>query len=195
LNRQLKIWGGILAALVALYFLNSRSQNKLVGKLTPVFTGDADSVQKITIFRLDDGIEIVKNAESQWEISGNDTLVVKADQMQRFTDQVLGLDREAAVSINPDRYATYSVDDSAGTHLVLMGYNDVELGRYVFGRSQASWNKNYIRVGDDPAVYQTSQSVLHLVTTNVNSWGETPKEEIPEAGGSSDSTFVLPHSH
>lgn len=195
MNRQLKIWAGILVALVALYFLNSRSQGKLVGKLTPVFTGDADSVQKITIFRLDDGIEIVKNAESQWEISGNDTLVVKADHIQRFTDQVLGLEREAAVSINPERYATYSVDDSSGTHLVLMGYNDVELGRFVFGRSQASWNKNYIRVGDDPAVYQTSQSVLHLVTTNVNSWGETPKEEVPEVDSSSDSTFVLPHTH
>ena len=87
------------------------------------------------------------------------------------------------VTKNPDKWTTYSVDDSLGTHLVLIDDEDNKVAHYVFGRSKSDYSHNNVRLRGEKEsvdvlnnVYRTSSSVIHHLNTRATFWGEKPPE-------------------
>ena len=80
---------------------------------------------------------------------------------------------------NPEKYGKYSVDDSSGTHLAVIGSKGETVEYYIFGRSKSDYSRSYVRVGDDPKVYLADQNVNYMLSTRPTYWGEKPKVDIP----------------
>ena len=182
MTKQAKVSLIVLAALVILYFINTRMQDKYTAKDTDLFSKDREHVTRIYVQKNDEELELVK-VDTLWTITNHDSLNVKKNIINNFFDDIEGISREESpVSTNPKNWSKYSVDDSAGTHLTLYGLNDKELGRYVLGRSKTNWSQNAIRINDGSSVYLTTKNILHRLQTKPTYWGEKPKppEEEPK---------------
>lgn len=172
-----KQWRNILIAIVALvilFIINQRGQKDLTISLEDVFYVDKDNIFAFTITKGNEKIELTRE-DSLWTIMGHDSLVVKKRIMDNFLEQSLQVKRETLVSENPEKWSTYSVDDSTGTLLTLFDENGNEKGKAVFGMSKSEWSKNFIRRGSENGVYQTNKSIIHQLQTRPDYWGEKPK--------------------
>ena len=168
----------VILLLAVVLKLNS-DQKHNTSSLT-LFTGQIEDIQKILIQKGEDAIELYREDEI-WKIAGNDTLDIRENRITNFFDNVLTAGRETLVSTNPEKWGTYSVDDSTGLHLALINDADETFGYFVFGRSKKDWSHNYIRTDNDPDVYLTSTSIIHHLNARDTFWGEKPKPvEIPE---------------
>ncbi|MFQ6614793.1 MAG: DUF4340 domain-containing protein, partial [Fidelibacterota bacterium] len=121
-----------------------------------------------------------------WTIRGADSLVVRDNRISDFFDKVLKVKKETLVSRNPEKWTLYSVDDSAGVHVLLYGVNDRLLSHFIMGRSKSDWARNNIRLADEKEVYLTNENVLYRVNPRVNYWGEKPKPPAPPDSTVSD---------
>ena len=180
MTNNLKIALIVLVAIIGIYLLNIRSQNKLESRSTAIFTNDSEDIFKILIQNGEDALELAR-VDTIWKISGNDTLEIKSRSMDNLFDKVLKVNRGTIISENPDKYGKYSVDDSTGTHLAVINSKGETVGYYVFGRSKSDYSRSYVRIGDDPNVYLADQSVIYMLSTRATYWGEKPKEkeEVP----------------
>ncbi len=181
MTKQAKVSLIVLAALVILYFINTRMQDKYTARDTDLFSKDREHITRIYVQKNAEELELVK-VDTLWTITNHDSLNVKNSIINNFFDDIEGISREESpVSTNPKNWSKYSVDDSAGTHLTLYGLNDKELGRYVLGRSKTNWSQNAIRINDGSSVYLTTKNILHRLQTKPTYWGEKPKplEEEP----------------
>ena len=176
--KNIKIALIVLVALIGIYFLNIKSQSKLESTSTSIFIDDPEDIFKILIQQGEEAVELAK-IDTIWKISGNDTLVTKSRSIENLFDKVLKTKRGTIISENPDKYDTYSLDDSLGTHLAVINSKGETVGYYVFGRSKSDYSRSYVRVGDDPKVYLADQNVIYMLSTRETYWGETQKEEIP----------------
>lgn len=182
MTKQAKVSLIVLAALVILYFINTRMQDKYTARDTDLFSKDREHITRIYVQKNAEELELVK-VDTLWTITNHDSLNVKNSIINNFFDDIEGISREESpVSTNPKNWSKYSVDDSAGTHLTLYGLNDKELGRYVLGRSKTNWSQNAIRINDGSSVYLTTKNILHRLQTKPTYWGEKPKppEEEPK---------------
>lgn len=182
MTKQAKVSLIVLAALVILYFINTRMQDKYTARDTDLFSKDREHITRIYVQKNAEELELVK-VDTVWTITNHDSLNVKNSIINNFFDDIEGISREESpVSTNPKNWSKYSVDDSAGTHLTLYGLNDKELGRYVLGRSKTNWSQNAIRINDGSSVYLTTKNILHRLQTKPTYWGEKPKppEEEPK---------------
>ena len=178
-----KVWIiGILILCVGIFYVQ-RSKDRYTTSIEGIFTEDSKKVEKILIHKGDDSIELVKDDDS-WRIAGNDTLVIRENQVDDFFTQVLGAKRSTVMTEKPDKWTTYSVDDSSGTHLTVVAENGQTVGDYVFGGSRSDWGKSYVRIRPDPNVYLTD-NVIYQLSTSVTYWGEKPKpvEESWDSSG------------
>ena len=181
MTKQAKVSLIVLAALVILYFINTRMQDKYTAKDINLFSKDREHITRIYVQKNDEELELVK-VDTLWTITNHDSLNVKNSIINNFFDDIEGISREESpVSTNPKNWSKYSVDDSAGTHLTLYGLNDKELGRYVLGRSKTNWSQNAIRINDGSSVYLTTKNILHRLQTKPTYWGEKPKPPEEEA--------------
>ena len=103
---------------------------------------------------------------------------IESQSVSQIVDNILKLNRGTIISENPEKYGTYSVDDSTGIHLIITDANDETIEYYVFGRSKSDYSHCYIRIGSDPKVYLADQNVIHMLSTRDSYWGEKPKDEI-----------------
>ena len=117
--RNFKILVSILFILIVVYFMNTNSQNQLLSKSDQAIIIDKQQIKKILIQQDGDALELVKH-DTLWTISGNDTLIIKSRSIDDFFNKVLEIKKETIISENPEKYATYSIDDSTGTHLALI---------------------------------------------------------------------------
>ena len=158
--------------------LNSESKHSTT--LKTLYTGKIEDVHKILIQMGQDAIELYKDNDT-WKIAGNDTLEIRENKISNFFDNVLTAGSETLVSNNSEKWDTFSVGDSTGTHLAIINIEDVTIGYYVFGRSKKDWSHNYIRYNDEPEVYLTNVSIIHHLNTRDTFWGQPPKPiEIPQ---------------
>ena len=81
-----------------------------------------------------------------------------------------------------EKWTTYNVDDTTGTHLALVDWNDTTIGYYVFGNSASDYSRCYVRSNDAPHVYLTNNNIMYHLQTQPEFWGDNPKEIIPEPG-------------
>ncbi len=164
----------IIVVLLGIFFIIQNRQQKRITKSSPIFTGDKADIVKVLIQKGDKAIELAR-VDTSWEISGNDTLEIRQNRIDNLLNKVLDVERETLVSANPDKWETFSIDDSTGTHLALINANDDTIGYFVFGRSKSDWSHNYIRFKEGPEVYLTSENVISSLNTGEKFWGQVPK--------------------
>ena len=168
-----------LVLLIFTYLMIERSQSKLSTNSLSVFSVNPKQVKRFLIQNKSDAIELSR-VDSVWSISGNDSLVVKLQAIDSFLNNVLSLEKSTLISKNTDKWSKYSVDDSTGTHLAIIDSLGNTIEYAIFGRSKSDFSRNYVRTHKDPKVYLTNSSILHLLNTSYNYWGESfiPKEEV-----------------
>ena len=127
MNNSMKNLLIIFFVLGALYLFTNYSKNKNYTKNNLLFEGNKEIISKILIQKDINAIELLKG-KTYWEISGNDSLIVKQNRIDDLFDKVLDVRVGTIVSKNPDKWMVYSVDDSLGTHLALINNNDGQKG-------------------------------------------------------------------
>jgi hypothetical protein len=182
MNNPLKNVVIIAVVLVGLYFLTNYNQNANLTKKDVLFSGKKSDIVKILIQSGENAIQIEKQ-DTTWNIAGSDTLVIRQNRVDDLFDKVLEVKRTTIRSKKESNWINYSVDDSTGTHLVLLDISDNTIGYYVFGRSKSDWAHNFVRLRNENEnkdvlknVYETSESVIHYLNTSETYWGEKPKE-------------------
>lgn len=183
-----RIWVVVLIALAAGVWYVQHAKEKRVSASEPIFQRDRESVQKVIVRKRTDDIVLV-NDGGKWQIQGNDSLEVRENRLNDLFDRVLKTHRTTLMTRSPERWTTYTVDDTLGTHLTLVGWEDDTLGTWVFGTSRSDWGKNYVRIGDRPEVYLTDAGVVYHLNTMDTFWGELPGPAEPDsaAGAMGDS--------
>lgn len=177
-----KQWKIILISTVvlsSLYIINISNQGKHVTRSQEIFPMETNDISSFIISKGLESIELVKE-DSLWKIVHNDSLNIKTNIINNFFNHSLKVQRETMISNNPEKWNTYSVDDSNGTRLQLLDKDGNEIGSAVFGRSKSEWSKNFVRVGDEKEVFQTNESILHQLQTRPTYWGEKPKPPEPD---------------
>ena len=188
MTKNLQIALITLVILFGIYLLNNNSQSQFESTSEAIFNDDPEDIFKFLIQQGEEAIELSR-VDTLWRISGNDTLEIKSRSMDNLFDKVLKVNRETIISENPEKYSTYSVDDSTGTHLAIINSKGKTVGYYVFGRSKSDYSRSYIRVDDDPNVYLADQNVTYMLSTRATYWGEKPKEEtLPPVDIPADTT-------
>ena len=180
MTNRTKLAIGALAILLIFFFINQQGQKKYTTKKSDLFTGNTEDVYRFTITKGDEFLELIR-MDTTWKIVDNDSLIVKQRSFDNFFDRVLTTRRESVVSQNPEKWSKFSVDDSTGTILSIYDYAGESMGRFVFGSSRSDYSRNYVRINDDPNVYQTSSNIIFQLQTRPTYWGEKPKPPVVEA--------------
>ena len=94
--------------------------------------------------------------------------------MNTFFDRVLSLESERIMTHKKENWTKYNIDDSQGTHLALIGHDDITIEYLVFGRSNSDFARCYIRKNQSDNVHLANQNVIYILQTNPNYWGEKP---------------------
>ena len=94
--------------------------------------------------------------------------------------EVLTLELETIVTKNETKWHIYNVDDSLGTHLALVDFNDNTIGYYVFGRSNSDYARCHVRMKESSQVHLANQNVIYNLQVSPQYWGEVEKVELPE---------------
>jgi len=163
----------ILAVLIVAFLVNHNIQSGRKTSTSEMFTGNSENIAKVLIQQGDTAIEL-NQVNGEWSIGGIDTLIIRTDRIESLLTKVLMVKKETPVSKNPDKWGTYSVDDSSGTHLALIDAAGETIDYFVFGRSKSDWSHNYVRHGDSPDVFLTNESIIHFLNTSGSFWGEAP---------------------
>ena len=178
MNNPLRNISIFAVILLFLFLMISKQENENFTKSNKIFNGDETKVSKVLIHQGINSIQLNK-LDTSWHISGVDTLVMRKNRIDDFFDKVLNVKRTTIRSKKPSNWMNYSVDDSMGTHLIIMDSNDETIGHYVFGRSKTDWAHNFVRMKNMQSsknaqnnVYETSESIIHLLNTSVTYWGE-----------------------
>ncbi len=175
----MKIPLGAVVILIILFLINHMGQKKHTTQSENLFTCNPDDVFNIIIEKEGNKLEITR-MDTIWQIVGHDSLVIKRRQVDNFFTNVFTTKRQSIISRNPEKWATYSVDDSTGTLLTLLNDAGDTLNRVIFGRSKSNYNRNYVRIGNNPNVYQTNTNVIYQLQTRPTYWGQKPKPPEPE---------------
>ena len=77
-------------------------------------------------------LELVK-IDTIWNISGHDTLNIKEQSLNNLFDKVLNLGLETIMTQKEEKWGTFNIGDSTGTHLALIDFNGNTLSYFVFG--------------------------------------------------------------
>jgi len=179
MTKNLQIGIAVLVVLIGLYFLNSSNQKQHTSTSTDLFMGNVDDIHKILIQKGVDILELAK-FDTVWTITGHDTLEMKERSISSLFDRVLTVKKENVVTKKQEKWDTFSVSDSLGTHLGLIDKAGETLAYFVFGQSKSDYSRNYVRTRENTFVYLTSENVIYNLQTRPEYWGEKPKEEIPE---------------
>ena len=176
MTNNIKIGLGAFLVILILFFINQRLQSEHSIKPGKIFDGNIDVISKIQISEKDKVLELIKN-DSTWSIVQADTLIVKENQLDRFFDKVIVVEKEIQVTNKESKWEKFGVDDSLGKHLKLFDNSEKELIHYVFGNSGQDYQHNYVRANNSSDVYRTNDNVYFLLNSNVNYWGTKPKKE------------------
>mgnify|MGYP001182556706 CR=1 FL=1 len=178
MNNKLIIGLCFLSILIVLYIFNLGQQKDYQSTSSKLFNIEKEQIKKILIQSSGEAIELLR-VDTTWAISGHDSLILKQDLINSFFDRVLTLESETIMTTNEAKWNTYNVDDSLGTHLALVDFNDNTIGYYVFGRSNSDYARCYVRTKKSSDVHLANQNVMYNLQVRPQYWGETIKEELP----------------
>ena len=179
MKNKLSLAFGLLVLLIVLYVINVNQQKNYQSTSSKLLSIGKEQINKILIQSSGEAIEILR-VDTTWAISGHDSLILKQDLLNSFFDRVLTLESETVMTTNENKWSTYNVDDSLGTHLALVDYNDNTIGYYVFGRSNSDYARCYVRTKESSDVHLVNQNVMYNLQANPQYWGESVKGELLE---------------
>ena len=78
-----------------------------------------------------------------------------------------------------EKWDTFNVGDSTGTHLALIDSNDQTVAYFVFGRSNSDFSRCYVRKKDSAEVFLVNKNVMYNLQANNQYWGEVIEESVP----------------
>ena len=169
--------------LIILYIFTQKIQNENISESNNIFSNDKDQIIKIFIKKSEEEIQLEKQ-DTIWHISNNDTLTIRQTRIDDLFSNVLEVKSTTIRSRKQSNWVNYSVDDSTGTHLLLIGKSQDTLGYYVFGRSKSDWAHNFVRIKKGNInkdelnnVFETNQSIIHNLNTSLTYWGEKLQEQ------------------
>ena len=169
----------ILCLMVGVYFLNLNEQKNYKSSSSKLLNIEKNSIKKILIQSNQDAIELMKQ-DTTWTMTGIDTLVVKQNLISNLLDNIISLETQMLMTQKEEKWSTYNVDDTTGTHLALVDLDDNTIGYYVFGNSSSDYSRCYVRSNEIPNVYLTNNNIMYHLQTMPEFWGEKPKEIIPQ---------------
>jgi len=179
MNNKLIIASITLCLMIGLYFINLNNQKSYTSSSSKLFHIEEKNIKKILIQSGTDALELMKQ-DSIWIITGVDTLKIKDQSIANLFDNLLSLETQMLMTERKEKWSTYSVDDSTGTHLALVDWNDTTIGYYVFGRSASDYSRCYVRSNNSSNVYLTTNNIMYNLQTRPDYWGEAPEEIVPE---------------
>ncbi len=178
MNNKLLIGSIILCLIVGLYFMNLNNQKNYTSSSTKLIYFEQENIKKILIQSGGNALELMRQ-DSTWNISGVDTLIIKEQSVSNLFDNLFALETQMLMTERKEKWSTYNIDDSTGTHIALVDWNDVTIGYYVFGRSASDYSRCYVRVNDSPNVYLTSNNVMYNLQTRPDYWGDKKQDPAP----------------
>ena len=178
MGKNLKIALGVVAVLLAIYFLNQNNQKKYTVTEIPVLSINPNNIFSFTITNPTDSITISR-VDTTWEIPGNDTLKIIQRSIDTFFDKVITVKKGTLISKNKDKWGIYSVHDSNAIHLSLFDKNSNLINNFYIGQSKSNYANSYIRTENDDNVYLTSENISYYLRPTSNYWGEKPVEIVP----------------
>ena len=178
MNNKLVIGFISLFLVIGLFFINLSNQKNYTSSSSKLTQIKKTDIKKILIQTNIDAIELIK-IDTTWEISGNDTLKVKDQSIDSFFDQILNLDLQNTMTSKKEKWNTYNIDDSTGTHLAIVDFNDNTIGYFVFGKSNSDYSRCYVRTDKSDNVYLANKNVMYNLQTRATYWGDKPKEIVP----------------
>ena len=176
MGKEMKRMGIVLAILFAGYFINSSQQGQYNSKSDRIFNIDKADVFSIEISKENEAISLTYNGED-WSIVDHDSLTVKVNTVNSFFSTILSLEKTSLVSKNPANWKKFMVDDSSGSKLRFLDYENNVLSKVIIGRSNAEWSSSNIRIGDEPEVYHTNENVSWQINPSPMYWGEVVKND------------------
>ena len=179
MKNKLYISIGILTVLIIFYIININQQKNYQSTSNKIFNFDQEQVNSLLIKSEGASIEI-QRVDTSWVIVNNDSLTLKNNVLTTFFDKIFKLESETIMTTNENKWSTYNVDDSLGTHLALVDYNDYTIGYYVFGRSNSDYARCYVRTKESSDVHLVNQNVMYNLQANPQYWGESVKGELLE---------------
>ena len=178
MNNKLTIGLIVLCVIIGLYFINLSGQKSYSSSSTNLTSIKKENIQKILIQNKGEALELVK-IDTVWNISGHDSLTIKEQPLNNLFDKVLNLQLQTVMTKKEEKWDTFNVGDSTGTHLALIDSNDQTVAYFVFGRSNSDFSRCYVRESGKSTVYLADDNVIFNIQTRPNFWGEKPKEDIP----------------
>ncbi len=167
-----------IAVLLGIYALLQVRESGYTTRTSQIFPDHTDDIYGVEMIAKGDSLTLQKK-DMVWTIVGHDTLKVRDHRLTALFEQALKVARETVMTRKADNWGKYAVDDSAGTHVKVYDAKGDLLTHAVFGRSSTDWARNYVRIGEDPAVYLTDRSIVYQVSTDATFWGEKPPEPAP----------------
>ena len=178
MNNKLTIGLIVLCVIIGLYFINLSGQKSYSSSSTNLTSIKKEDIQKILIQNKGEALELVR-IDTVWNISGHDSLIIKEQPLNNLFDKVLNLQLQTVMTKKEEKWDTFNVGDSTGTHLALIDSKDQTVAYFVFGRSNSDFSRCYVRESGKPTVYLANDNVIFNIQTRPNFWGEKPKEDIP----------------
>ena len=179
MNNKLIIGSVALCLMAGLYLINLNNQKSYTSSSSKLVHIEETNIKKILIQSGSDALELMRR-DSTWIITGVDTLVIKEQSIFSLFDNLFSLETQMLMTERKEKWTTYNVDDSTGTHLALVDWNNTTIGYYVFGNSSSDYSRCYVRSNDAPHVYLTNNNIMYHLQTQPEFWGDNPKEIIPE---------------
>ena len=154
-----KTLGIAFAALLLIYFLSKLLGGNKERSFDPqILSIDTTQVTKLIVDPAnDDPSFTLERTGSGWGLTKDGkTYGATATSVNSLMGNLIDVKAERVVSKNPDRHRDYSVDDTTGTRIEVIGGSkklaDVVVGRFNFNQATRS-GISYIRLQDQPAVY------------------------------------------
>lgn len=173
MNNKLTISAIVLLAVVCVYFVNINQQKSYQSSSSKLLITNQDQIKKMIIQSDVDALEIMNNGNKVWQISGHDSLSIKEDVLTNFFDKIFNLEIQNIMTEKEEKWGKFNVDDSTGTHLALIDWDDNTINYFVFGQSNSDYSRCYVRKDQNSTVYLLNESILYYLQTNPNYWGET----------------------
>lgn len=161
----------ILVVLVVVYMLTRLGDARHTTAVDTVFDLEKDDVGRIVMV-VDNQSAQLRRQDSLWVMAGYEDRKIKQWRLTSFFSNVLEVQRESMVSSNPEKWATFGVDDVGSRQVKIYDRDDDLAGHYLVGRSQTNYQSSYLRTIDEDDVYLTDKNIYNFLSADTSYWLE-----------------------
>ena len=169
----------ILAGLAVVYLLTTLGDARHTTAVDKVYDLEKNDVGRIVMV-VDNQSAQLRRQDSLWVMAGYEDRSIKQWRLTSFFTNVLEVQRESMVSSNPEKWATFGVDDVGSRQVKIYDRNDDLAGHFMVGRSQTNYQSSYLRTINANEVYLTDKNIYNLLSADTSYWLEPPPEPVEE---------------